>query len=250
MQFLKPLELKIRRFRNRVINPIRYRGDAVYCPVCERSFSQFLPAGTRDGWREQAVCPFCKARERDRLNWLFFASHKELFACEDMRLLHIAPEPELRRFFKRQVGAGYLCADIVRDDVALKLDVSALGLASNCLDAIYCSHVFQDVPDDTGAMSECLRVLKPGGWAILNVPIHGETTQQAAAPEKISKAWDKRPDEFLRRYGLDYTEKLRAVGFEVNCIAPADLVGDIAQRERLGIATREAGFVHFVKKPG
>ena len=62
-------------------------------------------------------------------------------------------------------------------------------------------------------------------------------------------SWDRRPDEHVREYGHDYRERLQAAGFEVEVFAPADLVPDAADRERLGIAGERAGYVHFVTKP-
>lgn len=247
MQLLKPLEVKIRRLRNRM-SPLIYRGDAVFCPVCERAFSQFLAAGSKERHREGAVCPFCRSRERDRLNSLFFKQNQELFSGDSVAFLHVAPEPELAKLFKEKAGAGYMDADLMRKDVMVKLDVSDMQFEDNHFDAIYCSHVLQDVPDDSKAIQECYRVLKPGGWAILNVAIHGDETEYFDTPGNQRKIWDKRPDEFLRRYGRDYTEKLKASGFDFNVVTPEDLVGDAAERERLGIATREAGYVHFLKK--
>ena len=37
-------------------------------------------------------------------------------------------------------------------------------------DATLCNHVMEHVADDIKAMKEILRVLKPGGWAIIQVP--------------------------------------------------------------------------------
>lgn len=59
-------------------------------------------------------------------------------------------------------------------------------LVWNCLrnenelfDAVVANHVLEHIPEDRKAMSEILRVLKPGGWAILQVSIEGEETFEA-----------------------------------------------------------------------
>lgn len=248
MQFLKPLEVKIRQLRNQ-LTPFIYRGNAVQCPVCDHCFSHFLPAGSGERVRQGAVCPFCRARERDRLNWLFFKARPDLFQPQSMTFLHVAPEPKLSLFFRQQVGEGYISADLIRKDVMVKMDVSAMEYPDNHFDAIYCSHVFQDVPDDNKAIAECYRTLKPGGWAILNVPIKGEKTQQSTAPGNQRKTWDKRPDEHLRRYGVDYSEQLSRAGFIVDTVNAETLEPQQHLRERMGVASRQAGYVHFVRKP-
>ena len=40
----------------------------------------------------------------------------------------------------------------------------------NFFDALICNHVLEHIPRDFKAMKEMYRVLKPGGWAVINVP--------------------------------------------------------------------------------
>lgn len=248
MQFLKSVEVRLRQLRNR-LSPWRYRGTAVHCPVCETDFSCFLPAGTGNRYREGAVCPLCRARERDRLAWIFLQHNVQLFTAAPVTLLHVAPEPRLADFFKQRAGAGYISADLMRRDVDVRLDVSALPFQDGSLDAIYCSHVLQDVPDDCRALAEFYRVLRPGGWAILNVPLHADITRQNARPDTIRRPFDRRPDEHLRQYGHDYLQQLRDAGFNASVTRPDELESDAGQRRRLGIDGSRTGYVHCVRKP-
>lgn len=248
MQFLKPLEVRLRQWRNRMA-PWRYRGCAVHCPVCANDFSRFLPAGTGNRHRRNALCPLCRARERDRLSWLFLQRNPQLFG-KAMRLLHVAPEPRLADFFRQRAGVGYSSADLMRKDVDLRLDVSALPFADACLDAIYCSHVLQDVPDDRAALAEFHRALRPGGWAILNVPLYADSTSENACPDNVRPRFDSRPDEHLRQYGHDYLQRLQNAGFTASVTRPDELEPDATQRARLGIDGARTGFVHSVFKPG
>lgn len=248
MQFLKPVEVRLRQWRNRLA-PWRYHGHAVFCPVCEKSFSRFLPAGSGNRYRSGAVCPLCRARERDRLTWLFLQRNLRLFDRPRMTLLHIAPEPRLAEFFRQRADGAYLSADLMRRDVDLRLDVSAMPLASASVDAIYCSHVLQDVPDDRAALAEFHRVLKPGGWAIVNVPLHLDSTRENARPDNVRPRFDRRPDEHLRHYGHDYLERLLEAGFEASVTRAEELEVDAARRERMGIHGPRTGYVHWVSKP-
>lgn len=248
MQFLKPVEVRLRQWRNRMA-PWRYRGSAVHCPVCKTDFSRFLPAGTGARYRDNAVCPLCRSRERDRLTWLFLQRNPQLF-YNPLTLLHVAPEPRLADFFHEKTGKGYISADLMRRDVDLRLDVSALPFENACLDAIYCSHVLQDVPDDGAALAEFQRTLRPGGWAILNVPLHADTTRENPRPDNVRPRFDSRPDEHLRQYGRDYLQQLRNAGFKASVTQPGELEADDAQRRRLGINGSRTGFVHCVIKPG
>lgn len=249
MQFFKSLEVRARQLRNELISPIKHRGDAVYCPVCNHSFARFLPAGSGARARDGAVCPRCRSRERDRLSWLFLQARQEDLLHRHMQFLHVAPEPRLSRFFSDAIGEGYITADLMRKDVMVTLDVQDMSYPNETLDAVYCSHVLQDVPDDHQAIAECFRVLRPGGWAVMNVPLFAAATEEAGTPGNVRANWDKRPDEHVRNYGPDFADRLAAGGFAVEVYTPEQLESDANARERYGIAGPRTGFVHFVRKP-
>jgi SAM-dependent methyltransferase len=249
VQFLKSFEVRLRELRNHWVSARRYRGSAVHCPVCDGSFSQFLPAGTGARSRPGAVCPGCRSRERDRLAWLFLQARQDTLLYRHQQFLHIAPEPRLGAYLANIIGEGYITADLMRRDVMVRMDVQDMLYPNETLDAIYCSHVFQDVPDDRRAMAECFRVLRPGGWAILNVPLFAASTREAARAGKPRGRWDQRPDEHLREYGPDYADRLREAGFDVTVLAPADVEPDPARRERFGIAGERTGWIHFARRP-
>src|SRR4051812_27858869 len=65
----------VRAVRNQAL-ALRYRGNAVECPACERCFARFLPRPDRDG----AICPGCHCFERHRMFWLLFRRHPELLS--------------------------------------------------------------------------------------------------------------------------------------------------------------------------
>jgi predicted SAM-dependent methyltransferase len=248
VQFLKALEVRLRELRNGFA-PLLHGGDAVHCPVCQGDFRHFLPAGSGKRARAAAVCPGCRSRERDRLTWLFVREREEQLFKRHMQFLHVAPEPRLSHYFYEIIGEGYITADLMRRDVMVRMDVQDMQYPNETLDAIYCSHVFQDVPDDRKAIAECYRILRPGGWAILNVPLFAEVTQESATPDNVRATWDKRPDEHVRDYGHDYRERLETAGFVVEVYSAQDLVSDALERERLGISGERTGYVHFATKP-
>jgi ubiquinone/menaquinone biosynthesis C-methylase UbiE len=137
----------------------------------------------------------------------------------------------------------------MRRDVMVKMDVSDIQYPDQSFDAIYCSHVFQDVPDDNRAIRGCFRVLRSGGWAILNVPISTDQTHTNDTPDNVRASWDARPDEHVRAYGLDYAQQLEAAGFSVEVVEPAMMASDDIDRHRMGIDSIKAGYVHFVTRP-
>ncbi|MDE0661514.1 MAG: methyltransferase domain-containing protein [Gammaproteobacteria bacterium] len=246
MPILKRLEAGIRRLRRRTA-PLTWAGNAVHCPVCDRSFRGFRFAGNKPTRRPNAVCPYCAARERDRLTFLFLTSADG--PTPGGPLLHIAPEACIQPRLYELAGGDYVTADLVRTDVDEHFDLMAIPHADAAFRAIYCSHVLQDVADDLRAMGELFRVLQPGGWAILNVPVTAQVTvDHRDAPLRTRSRGDRRPHEHLRTYGHDFAQRMGSIGFEVRAVRADDL----ATREeqvRYGIDTPAAGSVHFGVKP-
>ena len=246
MPVLKRLEGRVRRLR-RLASPLVWAGDAVHCPICVRSFRGFRPAGKRRARRENAICAYCASRERDRLAYLFLCSADG--PRPGSPLLHVAPEACLQPRLRELAGSGYLTADLIRRDVDECFDVMAIPHADEAFHAVYCSHVLQDVPDDVQAMAEFFRILKPGGWAILNVPVTTEVSvDHRDAPLHSRSEGDPRPPEHLRRYGPDYPKRMASVGFKVCVVGPDDLADPEAQA-RFGIAGAASGSIYFGIKP-
>ena len=242
MRVLERLEARIRRLRRRA-SPLVWAGDAVHCPVCDRSFRGFRPAGKRRARRENAICPYCASRERDRLVFLFLCSAEA--PQPGSPFLHIAPEACLQPKLRQLAGSDYRTADLLRTDVDESFDVMAIPHADATFHAVYSSHVLQDVPDDIRAMAELFRVLKPGGWAILNVPVTAEVSvDHRDAPLLERSQRDRRPPEHLRTYGLDFPNRMASVGFKVRVIGPDDVAGPDEQA-RFGIAGNASGSIYL-----
>lgn len=222
----------------RVFAPLFYRGNAVECTVCGHTFSKFLPYGY-DGSakRENVLCPHCLTLERHRALWLFFKEKTDLFTRNGGSLLHIAPEQPLMPLLRKLPNLRYTTADIESPLADVKCDIMAMPFADSSFDIILCNHVLEHVSDDAQAMRELYRVLKPGGWAVLQVPIDYNRTTTLEDPTIVTEAdrvkhyWQK---DHVRLYGLDYADKLRAAGFavEMNDLVP-NLPAQLRERYRL-----------------
>ncbi|MEM6347979.1 MAG: methyltransferase domain-containing protein [Bacteroidota bacterium] len=100
----------------------------------------------------------------------------------------------------------------------INMDITQMEFPENKFDFILCSHVLEHVPNDTLAMSELYRVLKPGGWGILQVPIEMDREQtyeddSITSPEERKIAFGQ--FDHVRVYGRDYIKRLEYVGFAV-----------------------------------
>ncbi|MEJ2217489.1 MAG: methyltransferase domain-containing protein [Gemmatimonadota bacterium] len=198
------------------IRPLFYLGNRFICPCCGGRFRKLRPFGVRR--RQNAWCPKCGSLERHRLLWLFLRDRTNLFS-EDVRLLHFAPEKVLQDLIAPLHNVDYTSADLDSPHAMTAVDIVDLPWAADTFDAILCSHVLEHVPDDRRAMRELLRVLKPGGWAILQVPVDRDrpgTYEDPAitSPEERERAFGQH--DHVRVYGLDYADRLEEAGFAVN----------------------------------
>lgn len=200
------------------VAPIIYKGNTVECPVCDRSFRKFLSYGSEIAHRENVLCPYDLTLERHRLMWLYLKNHSDFFTAEHLNVLHIAPEQCFHKRFKAQENLSYLTADLVSPIADMHFDLHAIPLEDNRFDVIFCNHVMEHVDDAIQCMSELQRVMKPGGWGILQVPqdFSRETTYEDASitspAEREKHFWQK---DHVRLFGKDYPDWLRKAGFTV-----------------------------------
>lgn len=185
--------------------------------------------------REDVRCPFCGSLERHRLVWRFFEDHTDLFDGRPKRMLHVAPEASFEQRFRRLAGLDYTTADLLDPNVMVQMDLTDIPFSDGTFDVIYCSHVLEHVPDDRQAMRELRRVLAPAGWAVIQVPITApETIEDPTITDPQERIRLFGQDDHVRRYGPDYSDRLREAGFAVDEIQVADLAPASAiERERL-----------------
>lgn len=185
--------------------------------------------------RENAKCPHCGALERHRFAWLYFTRQTDLFDGRPKQVLHVAPERPFEPRFRKRLGPGYLTADLLDPRAMVKMDITRIAYPDQAFDVVCCNHVLEHVPDDRRALEELHRVLKDGGWAILNVPITAEATYEDASivdPLERVKAFGQK--DHVRRYGPDFVDRLRAARFNVKVATVADLHPE-AERLRMGL---------------
>jgi SAM-dependent methyltransferase len=131
-------------------------------------------------------------------------------------VLHIAPEPQLRRALEGADTIRYVTADLFANDVAVKLDVTEIPFDNETFDVIICNHVLEHVEDDRKALREFYRVLRPGGWALLQSCLwpNLERTREdptITSPEDRERYFGQ--FDHVRVYGRDYAERLQEAGF-------------------------------------
>lgn len=213
----RPLLIRL-SYPFKLIAPLLYKGNKVECPVCERSFRKFLSYGSDVAHRENVLCPYDLTLERHRLMWLYLKDESNFFTQEKLNVLHIAPEQCFHKRFKKQKNLNYLTGDLVSPIADMHFDLHSIPLEDNRFDVVFCNHVLEHVDDALQCMRELYRVMKPGGWGIMQVPqdlSRAETYEDPTivTPEDREKHfWQK---DHVRLFGRDYPEWLRKAGFTV-----------------------------------
>lgn len=115
----------------------------------------------------------------------------------------------------------YVTADLNSPWADIHMDAHDMPFDENQFDVVFCNHVLEHVADERQVMSELLRVMKPGGWGIFQIPqdinlekTHGDPS--ITDPRERERLYGQ--SDHVRQFGLDYADILREVGFRVERI--------------------------------
>ncbi|MEC7772462.1 MAG: methyltransferase domain-containing protein [Bacteroidota bacterium] len=211
----RPLLIKLSYWVRPVI-AFSLKGNKFTDPIDGKSFRSFLPYGYEDP-RENVLSPSTLSLERHRLLWLYLKNETGFFE-QHLKLLHFAPEQAFYNRFKKLDNLEYTTTDLNSPLADVKADICKLPFQDNTFDVILCNHVLEHIPNDTKAMQELYRVMKPGGWGIFQIPQdlkRGKTFEDDSITDRKERARIFGQYDHVRIYGRDYFDKLRSVGFTV-----------------------------------
>lgn len=196
-----------------------YKGSRYKDPIDNSTFRKFLPYGYLKQ-RMNVLSPSTLSLERHRLLWLFLENETDFFT-KPLKLLHFAPEQAFFKHFKTLKNIDYTTTDLNSPLADVKADICDLPFKSQSFDVVLCNHVLEHIPDDIQALKEIFRILKKGGWAVLQIPqdLDRDKTfedNSITAPKERSKIFGQY--DHVRVYGLDYFDKLKSIGFEVHAV--------------------------------
>jgi SAM-dependent methyltransferase len=242
----------------RYATSFKFVGRGYKCPFCGGQFSRFLPIGINvpvltelnvigGGYRPNSICPRCYSEDRERLVLLFLEKRKSYVFSKPVSILHIAPEKNLSARLRRSSNINYLSADLNSPIADVRMDITDIKAESDTFDVVICNHVLEHVADDRRAMRELFRVLRPRGFAILQVPISTEETLEDPSisdPAERERCFGQR--DHVRIYGRDYQRRLEDAGFSVAAPAPHDFLNSniivehgLLENERVFVCSKE-----------
>jgi SAM-dependent methyltransferase len=234
----RPLLIRL-SYVARPIIAFTLKGDKFTDPIDGKSFKSMLPYGY-ETQRNNVLSPSTLSLERHRLLWLYLNEQTDFFTSEldsdaavtntkiiklrdaetnsALKVLHFAPEQAFYKLFRQQKNLDYTTTDLFSPLADVKADICNLPFEDNQYDVILCNHVLEHIPDDTKAMKELYRVLKPGGMAILQIPqdLNRDVTfADDSITDQKERAKIFGQYDHVRIYGRDYFDKLRSIGFTV-----------------------------------
>lgn len=192
------------------------RGTNHKDPIDGRQFKKFLPYGYESP-RDNVLSPSTLSLERHRLLWLYLKNKTDFFTLPH-KVLHFAPEQAFYKRFRKLKNLDYTTTDLNSPLADVKADICKLPFEDNSFDIIFCNHVLEHIPDDTKAMQELYRILRPGGWGVFQIPQdlkRNITFEDDSITDKKERTKIFGQYDHVRIYGRDYFDKLRSVGFKV-----------------------------------
>ncbi len=221
----------LKKVRNQIFRTI-HAGDDYCCVYCKKTCGKFLHEGVKaeifrnhqvsgGGYKTNTRCPNCNSVDRSRLLNLYFSLRTDIFRRET-RLLHVSPNKELASFLSEHESVHQVCGSVEPDQYdefkTVALDVQKMEFGDDQFDVVICCHILEHVADDASAMREIHRVLKPKGFAILQVPLAldlRETLEDVSAKTRKQRKIAFGQRDHVRLYGLDYFDRLQKHGFSV-----------------------------------
>jgi SAM-dependent methyltransferase len=209
-------------------------GDRYVCPFCGYH-AKALGLSGKDlqvlrekqvvgGGFRNSECYQCGSSDRERLVYFYLRDYIHILdQATRLRVLHVAPEKHLVKALLAAKNLDYVCGDKFTEGYhyaphVQEMDLLDLHFPDGSFDLVICNHVLEHIPDDLAAMCEVFRVLKPGGRALLQVPLSrnsAQTIEDFSVNTKEER--ERRFGQFdhVRIFGQDYPDRLARAGFKV-----------------------------------
>ena len=222
------------------------KGDQFTDPIDGKSFKSFLPYGYGKQ-RNNVLSPSTLSLERHRLLWLYLKNETNFFTAPK-KVLHFAPEQAFYKRFRKMEHLEYVTTDLNSPLADVKADICDLPFKDDEFDIILCNHVLEHIPDDTKAMQELYRVMKPGGYGIFQIPqdlSRTKTFEDDSITDKDERAKIFGQYDHVRIYGRDYFDKLRSIGFKVEEI---DYTVNLSEQDVTRFCLAKGEIIPLVRK--
>jgi len=215
------------------------------CLICDHNVWRFMPY--RGGWAyapalmrvldvigsdlDSFECPRCGSHDRERHLLLYLRASGLLAEMAGKAVLHFAPEKRLSRVIAVVDSARYVRCDLYpRQPDIERVDMLDMGFESGSFDVLIANHVLEHVSDDRQALAEIFRVLKVGGYAVLQTPYSNKlhhTWQDEGIVGGDIRLLAYGQEDHVRLYGRDIFDRFSAAGLVSRVRSHSDLLPDV-----------------------
>lgn len=251
----------LERIRNKLVRnwakflPKRNR----YCVLCDTNLANFLPY--RRGKTcitlprvlhavgsdiDNFSCPWCGSHDRERHLHLYMKTLGLLDQLKTADVLHFAPEKKLSKLFEKYISGRYVKADLfpATNDIE-KVDMTEMSFEDESFDFLIANHVLEHVDNHIKALREIRRVLKKGGYCILQTPYSEKLNKTFSDPgidNENSRLLAYGQEDHVRLFGKDIFSIISSVGLEPMVKRHADVLSDF-EPKHYGVNVEEPLFL-------
>lgn len=207
-------------------------GGSLECALCTHRVWRFMPY--RSGSRgtpplmpalrtvgsdpDRFECPRCGSHDRERHLLMYLRATKLLDTFSGSAILHFAPERHLWRVIASASPATYIRADLYPGAPEIRrVDMMDMPFGEASFDFVIANHVLEHVPDLDKALREIHRVLRPGGYAILQTPYSSQlhhTWQDPGIDTPAARLQAYGQEDHVRLFGRDIFDRIASQGFD------------------------------------
>lgn len=187
-----------------------HKGNKYQCNICKANLSDFIIHYTGD-----KICARCGSLNRTRRLWKLL--DKE-FLKPNQIILDFSPSKSLFSKLKERKDITYLSSDFDGSFTAqYSFDITDIDQPTEKFDLVICYHILEHILDDTKAMSELYRVLKPNGVAIIQTPFkEGDIYEDYSISSKEDRLKYFGQEDHVRVYSVESLKlRLENAGFTV-----------------------------------
>jgi len=207
-------------------------GGSKQCVICGNRVWRFMPF--RQGTKSVAPlmlaleivgsdinhfeCPRCGAHDRERHLLLYLQSSGLFDKIREWSVVHFAPENRLSQHIAAEKPKRYIRCDLYPTSTdIMRIDMQSMPFEAETFDLLLANHVLEHVNALDLALAEIYRVLKPGGYAILQTPYSNKlhnTWEDAGIDSPQARLQAFGQEDHVRLFGRDIFDRIAKVGLE------------------------------------